>query len=293
MVREEGLCASHVAMGEDGKKSEDQVRIVRYVHSIPSSSWWQSSPLHRGDDCLPVSFNAPPARPHRSGCPRSAYPGGDSYTDRPSARRRGQRRESRRHAVRPVRNRPPNRSRAGAPASGPPTSGSHRSRLLHPGSAELSLRPDSRGGRSADPARGRAPAPAGRAWPCRGGAGAGPTTRRRCRPHCASTRPRQCRAVRTAQSAPARRDVGRSLCAEWRPAVLSSRCYTCTGSVTKRLLCIPVLSTYECKTRGEEKWHCPPRGEADAQTRKPCHAQMSSRAPSKPCLRATFLLRFL
>jgi len=30
------------------------------------------------------------------------------------------------------------------------------------------------------------------------------------------------------------------------------------GSVTKRLLCIPVQSTYECKTRGEERWHCPP-----------------------------------
>jgi hypothetical protein len=33
-----------------------------------------------------------------------------------------------------------------------------------------------------------------------------------------------------------------------------------TGSVTKRLLCISVESTYECKTRGEEPWHCPPRG---------------------------------
>jgi 6-phosphofructokinase 1 len=35
------------------------------------------------------------------------------------------------------------------------------------------------------------------------------------------------------------------------------------GSVTKRLLCIPVRSTYQCKTRGKERWHCPPRGEAD------------------------------
>src|SRR5215468_10255463 len=65
------------------------------------------------------------------------------------------------------------------------------------------------------------------------------------------------------------------------------------GSVTKRLLCISVESTYECKTRGEEKWHCPPRGEADAQTRHPFHAKMISRALSKPCLIATFLLRFL
>ena len=36
-----------------------------------------------------------------------------------------------------------------------------------------------------------------------------------------------------------------------------------SGSVTKRLLCIPIQSTYECKTRGEERWHCPPKGEAD------------------------------
>jgi hypothetical protein len=36
------------------------------------------------------------------------------------------------------------------------------------------------------------------------------------------------------------------------------------GSVTKGLLCIPVQRTYECKTRGEERRHCPPRGEADA-----------------------------
>src|SRR6266446_5077787 len=64
------------------------------------------------------------------------------------------------------------------------------------------------------------------------------------------------------------------------------------GSVTKRLPCIPIQSTYECKTRGEEKWHCPPRGEANAHTRKTCHAKMNSHAPSKPCLIATFLLRF-
>jgi len=36
------------------------------------------------------------------------------------------------------------------------------------------------------------------------------------------------------------------------------------GSVTKRLLCLPGQSPNECKTRGEEGWHCPPRGEADA-----------------------------
>src|SRR4030095_985554 len=70
-------------------------------------------------------------------------------------------------------------------------------------------------------------------------------------------------------------------------------CWSVThGSATKRLLCISVESTDECKTRGEEKWHCPPRGEADVQTRHPFHAKMSSRAPSKPCLIATFLLRF-
>ena len=39
----------------------------------------------------------------------------------------------------------------------------------------------------------------------------------------------------------------------------------------------------------EEQWHCPPRGEADAHTRHPCHATMSSRAPSQPCLIATFV----
>src|SRR5215472_17486502 len=36
------------------------------------------------------------------------------------------------------------------------------------------------------------------------------------------------------------------------------------GSVTKRLLCIPVQSTHECKTRREERGPCPPRGEANA-----------------------------
>ena len=56
---------------------------------------------------------------------------------------------------------------------------------------------------------------------------------------------------------------------------------------------MPVQSTYECKTRGEEQWHGPPRGEADAHTRNPFHAKMRSRAPSKLCLIATFLLRFL
>ena len=65
---------------------------------------------------------------------------------------------------------------------------------------------------------------------------------------------------------------------------------SCGGSITKKLLCIPVQSTSECKTRGEEQWPCPPRGEADAQTRKPCHAKMRSRAPSKPYLIATFLI---
>jgi len=64
------------------------------------------------------------------------------------------------------------------------------------------------------------------------------------------------------------------------------------GSVTKRFLCIPIQSTYECKTRGEEQWHGPPRGEADAHIRNPFQAKMRSRAPSKLCLIATFLLRF-
>src|SRR5262249_29367857 len=50
---------------------------------------------------------------------------------------------------------------------------------------------------------------------------------------------------------------------------------TCpSGSVTKRLLCIPVQSPSACKTRGEEQWHCPPRGEADAHTRKPCQDEL-------------------
>src|SRR5215831_2836914 len=64
------------------------------------------------------------------------------------------------------------------------------------------------------------------------------------------------------------------------------------GSVTKRLLCISGESTDECKTRGEEQWHCPSRGEAAAHTHHPFHAKMNARAPSKRCLLATFLLRF-
>ena len=50
--------------------------------------------------------------------------------------------------------------------------------------------------------------------------------------------------------------------------------------------------TYERQTRGAEQWHDPPRGEVDAPTRYPCYAKMRSRAPSKPCLIAPFLLRF-
>src|SRR4029450_11592021 len=64
------------------------------------------------------------------------------------------------------------------------------------------------------------------------------------------------------------------------------------GSVTKRLLCIALQSTYKCKTRGEEQWHCPPRGEADPHTRNPFHATSSSRAPAKACLIASCVLRF-
>jgi hypothetical protein len=33
----------------------------------------------------------------------------------------------------------------------------------------------------------------------------------------------------------------------------------CIGRITPRLLCLPVQSTSECKTRGEERWHCGPR----------------------------------
>ena len=35
------------------------------------------------------------------------------------------------------------------------------------------------------------------------------------------------------------------------------------NTTTKRLLCIPVQGTYQCKTRGEERSHCPPSDEAD------------------------------
>src|SRR5712691_1990567 len=48
----------------------------------------------------------------------------------------------------------------------------------------------------------------------------------------------------------------------------------------KKVFVHPCLDTYECKTRGEEQWQWPPRGEVDAQTRHSCHAKMGSRAPS-------------
>jgi hypothetical protein len=51
---------------------------------------------------------------------------------------------------------------------------------------------------------------------------------------------------------------------------------------------LPLRARHEEKS----KWHCPPGGEADAHTRHLCPATMRSRAPSKPCLIATFLLRF-
>src|SRR5262252_4992227 len=48
------------------------------------------------------------------------------------------------------------------------------------------------------------------------------------------------------------------------------------GSGTQRLLGIPVQRTYACKTRGEEQWHCPPRGEADVDNADsmPCHDEL-------------------
>src|SRR5215467_11968270 len=55
-----------------------------------------------------------------------------------------------------------------------------------------------------------------------------------------------------------------------------------------------LLMTHEDPTRAlvEEQWHGPPQGEANAHTHHPCQATMSSRAPSQPCLLATFLFRF-
>src|SRR5262245_32933573 len=50
----------------------------------------------------------------------------------------------------------------------------------------------------------------------------------------------------------------------WAAAALQQAIGIAVGSVTKRLLCNPIQSTYACKTRGEERGHCPPRGEADA-----------------------------
>jgi hypothetical protein len=52
----------------------------------------------------------------------------------------------------------------------------------------------------------------------------------------------------------------------------------CTlGSVTKRLLCIRVQSTYEYKTRGKKRWHCGPCGAiARCGQRKAWHAVMET-----------------
>jgi hypothetical protein len=60
------------------------------------------------------------------------------------------------------------------------------------------------------------------------------------------------------------------------------------GSVPQWVRCIAVQSTAAWQTRGAEPWHGPPRGEADAHTRTPCHATMRARAPAKACVRATF-----
>src|SRR5215471_15055857 len=90
---------------------------------------------------------------------------------------------------------------------------------------------------------------------------------------------RTCRRVKTNDYCAMKKSRVISRC-PWCNASKGVRLSKGGGSVTKRFLCIPVQSTSECKTRGEEQWHCPPRGEADAQTRKPCHATMRSRAPS-------------
>ena len=50
------------------------------------------------------------------------------------------------------------------------------------------------------------------------------------------------------------------------------------GSVSKRLLCLPVQSPQECTTRREERWHCPPRGEAAAH-----HAPSMPWQDARPC----------
>src|SRR5262245_36295855 len=49
--------------------------------------------------------------------------------------------------------------------------------------------------------------------------------------------------------------------------------YGC-GSVTQRLLSIPVQSTYACQTRGEKQWYGPPGGEVAAHTLTPCQAEL-------------------
>src|SRR4029450_8547921 len=64
------------------------------------------------------------------------------------------------------------------------------------------------------------------------------------------------------------------------------------GSGTKRLLCILVQSTSECKTRGEERGTGIQEVKSIRTTRNQFHSQRRFRAPSKPCLIATFLLRF-
>ena len=64
------------------------------------------------------------------------------------------------------------------------------------------------------------------------------------------------------------------------------------GSVTKRLLCIPVQSTYKCTTRGEERGTGLQEVKPIRTSRNHFHSTMRSHAPSKPCLIATLLLRF-
>ena len=61
--------------------------------------------------------------------------------------------------------------------------------------------------------------------------------------------------------------VGRSV---WEASV--------AGSVTQRVLGMPVQSPQECTTRGAERWPCPPRGDADAH-----HAPSMPWHEARPC----------
>ena len=90
-----------------------------------------------------------------------------------------------------------------------------------------------------------------------------------------------------------RRTVVFQMCTlPWKRGIHLRRDTLCPGSVTKRLLCIHVQSTYECKTRGEERGTVLHEVKPMHTTRNQFHSKMRSHAPSKPSLIATFLLRF-